>query len=179
MYNTSYKSARFDVIIFVSDESQINLIALYTSKLPTSLQVSTYASFLKEIGGNSDREKCLLLAEKARLDVPQITKRVVEIIRQGSPEEVPSQEISLHSNAITLEDSTKIRAIEWLCFDPSQRAEALYQSNALARVFLAFHKLEAANKLFDEILPQDSVAVVLEKSSTQNPVVRIYFMVSN
>lgn len=34
------------------------------------------------------------------------------------------------------EDRRKIEAIEWLIFDPSQRAEAIKQSNAIMRCFL-------------------------------------------
>ena len=34
------------------------------------------------------------------------------------------------------EDLKKIEAIEWLVFDPSQRSEALKQSNAIMRCFI-------------------------------------------
>ena len=34
------------------------------------------------------------------------------------------------------EDRHKIEAIDWLVFDPSQRSEALKQSNAIIRTFL-------------------------------------------
>ena len=34
------------------------------------------------------------------------------------------------------EDRKKIEAIEWLVFDPSQRSEALKQSNAIMRCFI-------------------------------------------
>lgn len=37
---------------------------------------------------------------------------------------------------ITVEDKTKIKSIEWLCFDPSQRLEALIQSNLVLRNFI-------------------------------------------
>jgi len=106
----------------------------------------------------------LSLAEKYHLDVPQITKCVVEIIRKTSQEDI-TEEIN---NIITFEDLKKISAIEWLCFDPSQRHEALYQSNLLAGSFIASKKLEAAKKLFEEILPEDSVAVVLENYFQHN-----------
>ena len=48
------------------------------------------------------------------------------------------------------EDRKKIEAIEWLIFDPSQRAEAIKQSNAIMRCFLGNHAL-----FFAEILLND------------------------
>lgn len=37
---------------------------------------------------------------------------------------------------LTEAEKEKIRAIEWLCFDPKHRAQALIQSNAVARSFI-------------------------------------------
>lgn len=118
-----------------------------------------------------------------QLNLPEITKRVVEIIRNSTQEDMV-QDVA--PNRITADDLKKIKAIEWLCFDPSQRTEALFQSNAVVRAFLgiflfqnkfanyfeASRRIEAAHKLFDEVLPQDSVSVVLEKFQHEDPVVR-------
>jgi len=79
------------------------------------------------------------------LDIPSITKTVVERIRaQGDPilanlsligaeldDENPVVEVP-----VAPDDQRKIDAIDWLIFDPSQRCEALKQSNAVARTFL-------------------------------------------
>ena len=42
---------------------------------------------------------------------------------------------------MTPDDRRKIEAIEWLVFDPCQRAEALIQSNAVVRHFLGWFTL--------------------------------------
>lgn len=60
------------------------------------------------------------------LDLQSITKQVVANIH------IPTERIFDD----TAEDRTKIKAVEWLCFDPLQRFEALYQANALARTLL-------------------------------------------
>lgn len=67
-------------IEYLKHSRQYSLIAYYTSKLPSNLQVITYAKFLQNIKENAEKEKYLLLAERVNLDVNQITKRVVELI---------------------------------------------------------------------------------------------------
>uniref|UniRef100_A0A9L0TLX8 Nuclear pore complex protein n=1 Tax=Equus caballus TaxID=9796 RepID=A0A9L0TLX8_HORSE len=57
------------------------------------------------------------------------------------------------------EDRLKIDVIDWLVFDPAQRAEALKQGNAIMRKFLASKKHEAAKEVFVKI-PQDSIAEI-------------------
>jgi hypothetical protein len=65
----------------------IDLIALYTSKLPAELQVQTYATFLKDVTQTGERRASLLQAERANLDVDSITKTVVHLIKsQPSPQ---------------------------------------------------------------------------------------------
>jgi nuclear pore complex protein Nup107 len=53
----------------------------------------------------------------------------------------------------------KIEAIDWLVFDPSQRAEALRQANAVMRGFLALKKHAAARDVFNKI-PPGSIDVI-------------------
>lgn len=45
----------------------------------------------------------------------------------------------------------KVLALDWVVYYPSQRAEALWQANALVCHFLAVGKLEAARKAFNKV----------------------------
>uniref|UniRef100_A0A8C5TXG4 Nuclear pore complex protein n=1 Tax=Malurus cyaneus samueli TaxID=2593467 RepID=A0A8C5TXG4_9PASS len=63
-------------------------------------------------------------------------------------------------------DQLKIDVIDWLVFDPAQRAEALKQSNAIMRKFLASKKHEAAKDVFVKI-PQDSIAEIYNQWEEQ------------
>ncbi|CAH3035204.1 unnamed protein product [Porites lobata] len=141
------------------DEKQIDLVATYTATLPPEIQTQTYAYFLEDIVDMKQRQKCLDLARNAGLDVPLITKTVVENIR-GKEDFKIDRDISPALEAATSnEDRKKIEAIEWLVFDPSQRSEALKQSNAIMRCFIATRKHPAAREVFQKI-PADSVHVI-------------------
>ncbi|MEQ2268033.1 hypothetical protein XENORESO_014841 [Xenotaenia resolanae] len=50
----------------------------------------------------------------------------------------------------------KTDVIDWLLFDPAHRAEALKQSNAIMRKFLALQKHDAAKAVFSKV-PEDSM----------------------
>uniref|UniRef100_A0A3Q2P8W9 Nuclear pore complex protein n=1 Tax=Fundulus heteroclitus TaxID=8078 RepID=A0A3Q2P8W9_FUNHE len=56
----------------------------------------------------------------------------------------------------TSDDQKKIDVIDWLLFDPAHRAEALKQSNAIMRKFLALQKHDAAKAVFSKV-PEDSM----------------------
>ena len=65
--------------------------------------------------------------------VDEMTSWLVRVEENG-------RESVSHVRSTTLfllqEDRKKIEAIEWLVFDPSQRSEALKQSNAIMRCFI-------------------------------------------
>ncbi|XP_046851291.1 nuclear pore complex protein Nup107-like [Xenia sp. Carnegie-2017] len=138
-------------------ERQLKLVATYTRHLPGDVQVAVYSRFLEDIEDKSDRKLCFELAESAGLDIAMITKTVVENICGKDDFKVQDDE-TLHV-ATSEEDRHKITAIEWLIFDPSQRAEAIKQSNAIVRCFLALRKHEACRSIFEK-LPEDSIDVV-------------------
>ncbi|XP_032220612.2 nuclear pore complex protein Nup107 isoform X2 [Nematostella vectensis] len=140
------------------DDHQVPLVATYTATLPQDLQVQTYAYFLEEIVDRKERQKCLEYAEAAHLDIPMITKTVVENIR-GKDFQIDSKLSPALEAATSDEDRKKIEAIEWLVFDPSQRAEALKQSNAVMRCFIAYRKHAAARDVFEKI-PPDSIDII-------------------
>lgn len=138
---------------------KISLVAPYTSTLPKEQQIIWYAKFLEGITDNTERQKCLDYAGTAGLDVSQITKTVVRNIREKG---CVSAEQMTDLSAITTEDDlNKINAIDWLIFDPHQRAEAMKQANALMRIFLIQRKIEASKQVFAKV-PSDSVAVMMQ-----------------
>nr|CAD7396865.1 unnamed protein product [Timema poppensis] len=122
------------------------LVAYYVSTLPQEDQVALYAEFLQDISEPRERENCLLMAEDAGLDVETITRTVVENIRNlESTTELP--DLMAHMTEVDLK---KISSLDWVIHYPSQRAEAVWQANALIRHFLAAGKLEAARKTFNK-----------------------------
>ncbi|XP_004912993.1 nuclear pore complex protein Nup107 isoform X1 [Xenopus tropicalis] len=142
------------------NEKQIELIAFYVSHLPQDLAISQYAVFLENVTDPEQRQRCLELAKEAGLDVASITKTVVENTRKKDAGEFAHHNLAPALDSGTSEeDRAKINVIDWLVFDPAQRAEALKQSNAIMRKFLASKKHEAAKEVFAKI-PQDSIAEI-------------------
>lgn len=146
------------------ENDQVDLVAAYVAVLPANLQVEWYAKFLEGINESEQRKKCLDLATDAGLDVPSITKLVVENIRDKADFSMDT-EAPIDSN-ITEEDQQKINAIDWLVFDPAQRDEAMRQANAVMRVFLAAKKLTATREVFNK-LPPGSIDVIMRNWQTQ------------
>ncbi|XP_035671909.1 nuclear pore complex protein Nup107-like [Branchiostoma floridae] len=151
------------------DAGETQLVAFYTATLPLDRQVLLYAHFLERVEEHAERQMCLELAEEAGLDIPTITKTVVENIRTRDQGDFKvGVEITAALEAATSEDDRrKIRAIDWLVFDESQRAEALKQSNAVMRTFLAMKKHTAAKEVFAKI-PTGSVDVINRQWQIQN-----------
>uniref|UniRef100_A0A8C5YX41 Nuclear pore complex protein n=1 Tax=Marmota marmota marmota TaxID=9994 RepID=A0A8C5YX41_MARMA len=149
------------------NEKHTNLIAFYTCHLPQDLAVAQYALFLEGVTEFEQRHHCLELAKEADLDVATITKTVVENIRKKDDGEFSHHDLAPSlDTATTEEDRLKIDVIDWLVFDPAQRAEALKQGNAIMRKFLASKKHEAAKEVFVKI-PQDSIAEIYNQWEEQ------------
>uniref|UniRef100_A0A8C5R1U3 Nuclear pore complex protein n=1 Tax=Leptobrachium leishanense TaxID=445787 RepID=A0A8C5R1U3_9ANUR len=141
-------------------DKHIELIAFYVSHLRLDLAISQYAAFLENVTDSDQRQQCLDLAKEAGLDVASITKAVVENTRRkASGEFAHHDHVSALAPKTTEEDRKKIDVIDWLVFDPAQRAEAIKQSNAIMRMFLASNKHDAAKEVFGKI-PQDSIAEI-------------------
>nr|CAB3264502.1 nuclear pore complex protein Nup107-like [Phallusia mammillata] len=154
------------VSFLIQDESTSHMVAMYTAFLPKDEQLSSYAEFLSTVEDPQLRHEFLQLAEEAGLDIPSITKKVVEQIRaEGEPDLVDISVLHGHDEKMPIDlhisasDRKKIDAIDWLVFDRSQRCEALKQSNAVVRMFLAGRKLSAAKEVLLKI-PSDSIDVV-------------------
>ncbi|XP_072123649.1 nuclear pore complex protein Nup107 isoform X1 [Mobula birostris] len=147
-------------IEFLIKMKHTDLIAFYVRHLPHQMGIAQYSTFLETVTETEQRKRCLDLAREAGLDVAAVTKSVVESIRKKDAKDFTHHDQSPSlDTATTKEDRLKINVIEWLMFDPAQRAEALIQSNAIMRKFLASKKHEAAKEVFSKI-PPDSVAAV-------------------
>ncbi|XP_034529082.1 nuclear pore complex protein Nup107 [Notolabrus celidotus] len=142
------------VSLLIRDQ-HIDLVANYVSQLPSELATAQYAAFLETVNQPELRPRCLQLATNAGLDVATITKLVVETVRETDETEFTHHSQTLET-ATTKEDLRKIDVIDWLLFDPAHRAEALKQSNAIMRKFLALQKHDAAKAVFSKV-PEDSM----------------------
>lgn len=151
------------IALLIRDQ-QINLVANYVSQLPSELATTQYASFLETVEQPELRLPCLQLATDAGLDVAAITKLVVETVRERDEAEFTHHSQTLES-ATTKEDLKKIDVIDWLLFDPAHRAEALKQSNAIMRKFLALQKHDAAKAVFSKV-PEDSMKEIYSQWSS-------------
>uniref|UniRef100_V5HGL5 Nuclear pore complex protein n=1 Tax=Ixodes ricinus TaxID=34613 RepID=V5HGL5_IXORI len=144
-------------------EGRAELVATYAATLPTADQVSSYVRLLKDMPEDDpeQRELCLTLAREAGLNVPLITRTLVEQVRLADDDFAAPEEASarLRSPDVTPEDLRKVASLDWLLFDPSTRGEALKQANALMRGFVCLGKVAAAREAFRR-LPSDSVDVV-------------------
>ncbi|CAL8386610.1 unnamed protein product [Boreogadus saida] len=145
-------------ITLLIEEQQSELIASYTSQLPTALAVQRYASYLEGVSQTEQQRRALHLAADAGLDVAAVTQLVVEAVRERDGPEFTPHTHTLDTNT-TQDDQKKIDVIDWLLFESTHRAEALKQSNAIMRRFLAVQKHEAAKAVFSK-LPADSVKEV-------------------
>eukprot|EP00066_Takifugu_rubripes_P007339 XP_003972778.1 PREDICTED: nuclear pore complex protein Nup107 [Takifugu rubripes] len=145
------------VSLLIRDQ-QTNLVASYVSQLPSDVAVSQYATFLETVTQPEFRPICLRLATDAGLDVAAITKLVVETVRESDETDFTHHNQMLETGT-TKEDRRKIDIIDWLLFDPAHRAEALKQSNAIMRKFLALQKHDAAKMVFSKV-PEDSMREV-------------------
>uniref|UniRef100_A0A1A9WZW9 Nuclear pore complex protein n=1 Tax=Glossina brevipalpis TaxID=37001 RepID=A0A1A9WZW9_9MUSC len=140
------------------------LVAFYTAHLPTKIQISLYSKFLEKIHEREARSLALGEAINAGLDVEEIIRHTVETIRQTIPTdiEVTSQ---LQAGEISEFDQRKIKALEWLTFQPSQRGELLWQANAMIRSYLAENKSECVGAIYN-IIPSDSLGQIIKLYST-------------
>uniref|UniRef100_A0A3Q0SKN5 Nuclear pore complex protein n=1 Tax=Amphilophus citrinellus TaxID=61819 RepID=A0A3Q0SKN5_AMPCI len=145
------------VSLLIRDQ-QTDLVASYVGQLPAELATAQYAAFLETVTQPELHPRCLQLATDAGLDVSSITKLVVETVRQRDDTEFTHHSQTLETGT-TKEDQRKIDVIDWLLDNPAHRAEALKQSNAIMRKFLALQKHDAAKAVFSKV-PEDSMSQI-------------------
>ncbi|KAJ3073528.1 hypothetical protein HK102_005982, partial [Quaeritorhiza haematococci] len=158
----NYIIGKFVELLIASRRDRI--IAMYTSHLPSEMQIECYANFLT--GVTEDRRTRLEYVQLGHyygLDMHSVAKRTVDIIlREGVmseslPMNASSVFINLRADDIVLpSDAFQIRALEWLTFEATQYEDALVQANRLLRRFLIFTRINSAKELI-AALPEDLI----------------------
>ncbi|KAJ2400753.1 Nucleoporin nup84, partial [Coemansia sp. RSA 2559] len=142
------------------------LVAIYITYLPASIQTESYALFLCRISEPiNTRLQLLRLAERHRLDVDAICKRTTQLVSDickvdDSPDMSDNAGASFvlaePVEAITDEENELIRAIEWVTSSAQLYNHALFEICKLVRRFLLRGRTNAATQLFNS-LPDDFV----------------------
>ncbi|KAJ3612371.1 hypothetical protein NHX12_020647 [Muraenolepis orangiensis] len=142
-------------------------LVLFYNSLGVALKEECYANYLEGISQTELQRRALQLAADAGLDVAAVTKLVVKAVRERDAPEFSHHTHTLDTNT-TKDDQKKIDVIDWLLFDSAHRAEALKQSNAIMRRFLALQKHEAAKAVFSKV-PEDSMREIYRQWEGLNP----------
>lgn len=136
------------------------LVAMYASSLEKESAEESYAHFLKSFSTNTssaDRKTALYRAKEHSLDIASVARLVVQIIFAESypaivaldtPSVDPIQALQLD---LTETEARLISAIDWLTFNEETSADAIFQSNALMRLFLSSGKIHAARVLLQNL----------------------------
>ncbi|XP_015757940.1 PREDICTED: nuclear pore complex protein Nup107-like [Acropora digitifera] len=106
-----------------------------------------------------DEKQIDLVATYTATLPPEIQTRTYAYFLEGIDDAKQRQKCLDLADSVGMDDRKKIEAIEWLMFHRSQRSEALKQSNAIIRCFIATRKHAAAREVFQKI-PPDSIDVI-------------------
>ena len=125
----------------------IDLVAAYCSLLPDDLLVPSYCSLLIAVEHLEERKVAFDLGCRhfPRL-MEEILSLTVETIMQRDD----------------YDDAVKMKALEYLCLDPTYRFEGIVQANCLLRMLLLEGKTESCKLLVVKYFPSDSVSVIRE-----------------
>ncbi|ETO78546.1 hypothetical protein F444_06530 [Phytophthora nicotianae P1976] len=144
---------------------QLQFVPVYASRLPTNGAIEIYVQMLSTVEDSLERELCIKrILEYAGMEVlsivlQSVVERLCEEYRLVAQDQQKGQPVS--SDMPTTEiDRRRIRTIEFLCFYPQHRAEALVRANLLTRQFLLEGKFAAVKELVEESLPEDSIGVM-------------------
>ncbi|KAG3227230.1 hypothetical protein PC129_g2227 [Phytophthora cactorum] len=145
---------------------QLQFVPVYASRLPTVGAIEIYVQLLSTVEDSLERELCIKrILEYAGMEVlstvlQSVVERLCEEYRLVAQEQQKKGQ-PVSSDVPTAEiDRRRIRAIEFLCFYPQHRAEALVRANLLTRQFLLEGKFAAVKELVEESLPEDSIGVL-------------------
>ncbi|OWZ07079.1 hypothetical protein PHMEG_00020577 [Phytophthora megakarya] len=145
---------------------QLQFVPVYASQLPTAGAIEIYVQMLSTVEDSLERELCIKrILEYAGMDVlstvlQSVVERLCDEYRLVAQDQ-QQKKGPVSSDVPTTEvDRKRIRAIEFLCFYPDHRAEALFRLNVLTRQFLLEGKYAAVKELVVESLPEDSIAVL-------------------
>uniref|UniRef100_A0A674B2Q5 Nuclear pore complex protein n=1 Tax=Salmo trutta TaxID=8032 RepID=A0A674B2Q5_SALTR len=125
----------------LKEEVSVDVLKAYISLLMKEKHVDLIAFYVSHLPPDlATAQYALFLEEVTEAEQRQ---RCLELAREAAVR---------RRNTHTM----KIDVIDWLVFDPAQRAEALKQSNAIMRKFLACKKHHAAKVVFAKV-PEDSM----------------------
>ncbi|CAH1404492.1 unnamed protein product [Nezara viridula] len=137
-----------------------DLISYYASLLPEDKQIELFSDYMESVSDPDEKTIVLKSAEKYGLNIRAVTERTVQNIRNRQLEEERENKSLVQET--TEEDMKKISALEWMVFYREQRVEAIWECNALVRVFIAEGKLPAARLAHNKI-PDDSVSLIVSQ----------------
>ena len=123
---------------------RVEQVAWYAGQLSKPNQVEVFSRFMMTVRNEEDRKYCLKMGLEHDLPMEEIRVLVCDNLLQMEEEESSEED----------EDANKIRALDWLLFDPVQPVDALVQTNKLIRFFVASQKVEHAHSASQKI-PQD------------------------
>jgi nuclear pore complex protein Nup107 len=167
-YNEEKCNSILESFIMMLISNQLNdLVPLYCSYLPHELQLKCYCNFLSGITEPKEQKKCLELAAQNGLDLTSITKGVVEKLRNMEIVEEGNIQLTADGDGISQNDWNRINSLDWLLYKTSDRHEAIYQANALIRLFIIADKHPAAVAVYERI-PDDSINVIKQNWMIEN-----------
>lgn len=141
------------------------LVAMYASSLGEDGAHTAYADFLAALDPDvpmEDRRRALLQAQPHGLDPAAIARETVaQVVQELLPRMSVHDEPQDWNSALSLDERHIILAIDWLTFVEATFPEAVWQTNALIRVFMSTGRLHAAHSLLQR-LPADLLASVAD-----------------
>ena len=112
-------------VLFLMATCRVRQVAWYVSLLKPEAQIRLYAKFLETVDDQNDQLLALKLGFEVGLPMQLIRHTLVNSIL-----------CSTHEDA-EFDVDRKIRALDWLLYEPQETAFALRQANAVARYFIA------------------------------------------
>lgn len=152
-----YSSILEAYINYLIEKRFLSLVAPYVAQMPTNAQVYCYSRLLKDITDKSERLKCLQLARDHNLNVEEITRSVVETMKDSTEGDAVDSnfdnrvDVSIEGiNSLPLNETDQrlVKSLEWLIVGNIQYIELIKQSNSLIRTFILNGKILAAKEVF-------------------------------
>jgi nuclear pore complex protein Nup107 len=190
--NETFIQINDNYVEYLIENKYKEIIAYYLSQLPSDIQTKRYSKFLQNITDNKERLLLLKLAKERNMNVQAITLNIVDTLSRQEQQQqhqlsfaaakrpldqTSSNEflsatmiVSKMTNLLTSssqilndQDKTKINALDWIAYDPTQRLKLLEYANLTLRYFLLERQnLEATKTIFSKI-PQDTLTCILNQ----------------
>ncbi|TMW63316.1 hypothetical protein Poli38472_002257 [Pythium oligandrum] len=138
---------------------QLKLVPVYASKLPESAAKDIYVQILVSVEDRLQRELCLKRILQYS-DMEVLTAVIAATVQRLRVEYLRHNQEQKSTESTTNLDRKCMRTIQFLCFYPEHRSEALRRANLMARQFVTEGKFAAVKELFIEHIPEDSIGVI-------------------